>query len=92
MELTDHRKTEIITKLSEELVVLRAKAGLSQEEFSSIIGLSRQAYSAFELKKKDMSWRTCFSVLMYFNYNPRTHRLLRALGLFPEEIDESVKV
>lgn len=51
LELTDS-KTILIEDLSNELVALRAKAGLSQEELSNILGISRQSYGAFELKKK----------------------------------------
>lgn len=92
MELTEDQKAELIARLRDELVVLRAKSRLSQDEISNIVGLSRQSYSAFELKKKDMSWRTCFSLLMYFNHNPQTHNLLRALRLFPKEFGESINI
>lgn len=88
LELTDSKKAILIEKLSDELVALRAKSGLSQEELSNILGISRQSYGAFELKKKEMTWRTCFSLIMYFEYNPKTQDMLHALGLFPAELSE----
>lgn len=92
LELADDKKAILIEKLSEELVALRAKAGLSQEELSNILGISRQSYGAFELKKKEMTWRTCFSLIMYFEFNPRTHDMLHALDLFPDELDEAKNI
>lgn len=89
IELTDNRKGALIDKLSEELVALRAKAGLSQEEISNLLGISRQSYGAFELKKKEMTWRTCFSLIMYFEFNPKTQDMLHALDLFPAELSEA---
>lgn len=89
MKLTDDRKSELIDKLSNELQILRIKASLSQEELASIIGLSRQTYNSIESKKKEMSWRICFPLLMYFDHNPVTHDLLRALGIYPLEFEEA---
>lgn len=88
MRLTDNRKDELIDKLGAELQVLRIKAGLSQEELANIIGLSRQTYNSVESKRRKMSWRTCFPLLMYFDNNPRTHDLLRALQVYPLEFVE----
>ena len=75
-------------KFNEKLINLRKQKGLSQEELSNILGISRQSYGAFELKKKEMTWRTCFSLIMYFEYNPKTQDMLHALGLFPAELSE----
>lgn len=88
LEITNERKESLIEKLSDELVALRAKADLSQEEISNILGISRQSYGAFELKKKKMTWRTCFSLIMYFEYNVKTQEMLHALELFPEELSD----
>lgn len=89
LELTDSKKAILIEDLSNELVALRAKAGLSQEELSNILGISRQSYGAFELKKKEMTWRTCFALIMYFEFNPKTQDMLHALDLFPAELNEA---
>lgn len=90
VELTDARKKVLTEKLGDELVALRAKAGLSQEELSNLLGISRQSYGAFELKKKDMTWRTCFSLILYFEYNTKTQDMLHALGLFPDELNNEI--
>lgn len=85
MELSDSRKEELITILSKELVVLRAKSGVSQDELSKGIGISRQTYQAIESGKRRMTWRTYLAVLLFFDYNPLTHDMLRSLNVFPAE-------
>lgn len=87
-DMSEKRKRELIVKLVDELPVLRTKTGLSQEELASIIGISRQTYSAMETQKKGMQWRTYFPLLMFFDRNPRTHDMLRQLKVFPVEYDE----
>lgn len=79
----------LIQNLSDELVVLGAKAGLSLEELSNIRSISRQSYGAFELKEKEMTWRACFALIMYFEFNPKTRDMLHALDLFPLELNEA---
>ena len=54
-ELNEDDREELMKLLTEELPVLRAKIGLSQSELSSIIGVSRQTYSAIETKKRKMT-------------------------------------
>lgn len=85
LELNDSRKEELITILSKELVVLRAKSGVSQDELSKGVGLSRQTYQAIESGKRRMTWRTYLAVLLFFDYNPLTHDMLRSLNVFPAE-------
>lgn len=54
--ISKEEKKKLITMLAPELVVLRAKAGISQEELSDLIGVSRQTYSAIERGAKQMPW------------------------------------
>ena len=44
--IQDIDKEKLIDILTEELPVLRAKIGLSQDDVSGIVGISRQTYSA----------------------------------------------
>ena len=53
---TELDKENLIDILTEELPSLRAKIGLTQEELSDIIGISRPTYSVIEAKKRRMSW------------------------------------
>lgn len=83
----DSRKEELIEKLSEELLILRTKTAMSQEEIANAIGLSRQTYSAIEAGKKRMTWRTYLALIMMFDYNPKTHEMIRQINIFPPELE-----
>lgn len=50
-EFENPRKEELIDKLSEDLLILRTKTSMSQEEIANAIGISRQTYSAIEAGK-----------------------------------------
>lgn len=79
-------KGELITTLTPELVVLRAKAGVSQEELSDLIGVSRQTYSAIERGAKQMSWSTFLSLVLFYDCNQKTHEVLRSIKAIPQEV------
>ncbi len=82
--LPEEEKKNYIELLAGELVTLRAKAGIPQEELARIIGVSRQTYGAIERKDKEMSWNTYLALLFFFDQNRNTHQLLRQMGMFPE--------
>ena len=79
-------KDKLIDILTEELPSLRAKIGVSQEELSDIVGISRPTYSAIETKKRKMSWSVFLSLLMCFTQNVKTAPVIEAIGAFPEEL------
>lgn len=81
-------KERLIDILTEELPVLRAKIGLSQDDLSSIIGISRQTYSSIETKKRKMSWNTFLSLILVFENNEKTRGLLEAIGAFSSELKQ----
>lgn len=85
-------KERLIDILTEELPVLRAKIGLSQEDLSGIIGISRQTYSSIETKKRRMSWNTYLSIILFFENNERTKDLLEVIGVFPKELKNVLNV
>lgn len=86
--LRDVNKEKLIETLTEELPSLRAKIGVSQEELSSIIGISRPTYSAIERKKRDMSWNVYLSLLMFFTQNEKTAPIIDSIGAFPDDLKE----
>ena len=64
-DITENAKEVLITKLTDELIFLRTKLGLSQDELSKLIGISRQTYSTLETKKRTMSWGTYLSLMLF---------------------------
>ena len=68
-DITENAKELLISKLTDELIFLRTKLGLSQDELSNLIGISRQTYSTLETKKRTMSWGTYLSLILIFDNN-----------------------
>lgn len=77
-------KDYFIEKLTDELPVLRSTINITQEDLAEAVGISRQTYNAIEGGKRKMSWNTYLALLMFFDYNPRTHIMIRRLEIFPE--------
>ena len=84
--LSDAEKNEFIATLTPNLPALRTQAEISQEELANLLGISRQTYSAIERKLRKMSWSTYLSLILFFDYNQKTHPMLRALNIFPKEL------
>ena len=84
--LTDAEKDAFIATLTPNLPTLRTQAEISQEELANLLGISRQTYSAIERKIRRMSWNTYLSLILFYDHNKKTHKLLRALSLFPKEL------
>ncbi len=85
-------KEKLIEILTEELPVLRAKIGVTQEDLSDMIGISRQTYSSIETKKRPMSWNVYLSLLMFFTQNEKTAPVIDMIGAFPESLRNSMNI
>ena len=83
--LTDEEKDDFIAMLTPNLTILRTKAEISQEELSNLIGISRQTYNAIERKVRRMAWSTYLSLVLFYDHNPKTHKMIRQLSIFPQE-------
>ena len=84
--LTEEEKNEFIEALTPELALLRAKAEISQEEIANLIGISRQTYGSIERKARKMSWNTYLSLSLFYDYNKKTHKMIRNISAFPHEL------
>ncbi len=91
-ELPELDKDKLIEILTDELPVLRAKIGISQDDISSIIGISRQTYSGIETKKRKMSWNIFLSLILFYGYNEKTTDLVEAIGAFPQELKQTFNI
>ena len=82
--LTEEQQKTLMTAMSYNLAALRARAEVSQSDLSAMLGISRQTYSSFESGSKPLTWGTYLSLLLYFDYNQKTHKMLRDLKVFPD--------
>lgn len=84
--ISDEEKNKFISTLTCELISLRAKLGISQEEIANIIGISRQSYGAIERKSREMSWNTYLSLILFFDSNDVTRDAIRYSDIYPYEL------
>ena len=84
--LSYEEKQKFIEALTNELPALRAKVGISQDDLSRLIGVSRQTFGSVERGERQMSWNTYLSLIMFFDYNQATHQMIRDISAFPEEL------
>lgn len=85
-EIDKSYKDTCIELMCEHLVSLRAKADITQAELAHIVGISRQTYYAIETGQRAMSWNTYLSLLLFFDTNNHTRRMLRDLNIYPKEL------
>ncbi|MBQ9082407.1 MAG: helix-turn-helix domain-containing protein [Clostridia bacterium] len=84
----DIKKTLCIQQLTEELPVLRARLGLSQEEVAERIGMTRQSYNAIESGRRPMLWSTCISLVTLFACHRKTRAMMEASSYCVEILNE----
>lgn len=85
-------KTDYIDKLTESLSMLRAKADVTQSDVADRIGIARQTYSAIECGRKNMSWNTFMSLILFFKENIKTCEVLKKLGIYTDELESYIRV
>ena len=88
--LTEKEMDDLIDELTKELAMLRTKADMSQEDVATLIGVSRQTYGAIERQSRRMTWNTYLSLIMFFDYNKKTHEILRSLSAFPTKFVNNI--
>lgn len=85
---TNADKEKLICILTENLPVLRARLGLSQEDLSKVIGISRQTYSSIETMKRKMTWNTFLSLVLFWGCNESTAIMLDDMGILSPELND----
>lgn len=86
--LSKNEQKRLIQTMTENLPMLRAKLDISQEELARIIGISRQTYCAIESYKRNMSWKTYLSLVLFFDINISTHNILHHINAFPDVLTD----
>lgn len=86
--LDETDKEKLISALTPELMILRAKAEISQGELANLIGVSRQTYGAIERGARRMTWNTYLSIILFYDYNNTTHDFIRDIRIFPDGLVE----
>ena len=85
-------KDELIKNMTENLPVLRAKLGITQEDLAEKIGISRSTIVSIENKKREMTWNTFLSLILVFTKNEDTNKLLNVMEIYTDELHDYIKI
>lgn len=87
---TEFNKDIYIDRMAENLPVLRAKFGLTQEELGLKINVSRQTIVAIETKKRKMTWSVFLALITIFKRNDITAQLLNIFKIDTDELSDFI--
>ena len=85
-------KDELIKNMTENLPVLRAKLGITQEDLAEKIGISRSTIVSIENKKREMTWNTFLSLILVFTKNEDTNKLPNVMEIYTDELHDFIKI
>jgi DNA-binding XRE family transcriptional regulator len=80
-------KDELISKMTENLRLLRNKLGLTQDVLAGKVGISRQTLVNIENKKREMTWNNFLVLLTVFRAESSTNDLLDHFGIYTTELN-----
>lgn len=90
--MSDEFKSTYITRMSENLTLLRTSINLTQEDLAEMIGLSRFTLIAIEKKQRTMTWNTFLSLLLVFRANEKSRMLMIALEIYTDKLRDFLTV
>ena len=77
-------------EMARDLASLRLLLGVSPDEMSKIMGVSKAIYKSMETGKRKLSWNQYLTLLFMFHFNSRTGFVVDGLGLYPESLKERI--
>ncbi len=80
-------KSELYNELIEEMPVLRARLGITQEVLAMKVGSSRQTVNSVENRKKEMTWQLFMAIMAVFNHDETTRKMLSDIPGFNEKLN-----
>lgn len=88
----DAEKKKLMSILTNELKVLRAKVGITQQELADRLGVSRQTYGMIENKAQDMNWSQYLALTFLFRSHENTSKILEWTGAYTPELEQYLKL
>ena len=84
-------KRWLVDEMKRDLKHLRLILGIGYDEMGDYLGISSSTYLKMEDGKRIIKWDEYLALLFFFSYNNKTREVLRALGLYPKALKESLK-
>ena len=91
MEEKMMNRARLVQNMTQNLLMLRKRLGLTQEELAEKIGVSRSTIISIENNKREMTWNTFLSLMLVFTKNESTDKLLNVLEIYTDEFHEFIK-
>lgn len=85
-EALKKEQEQYLEKMTKNLPVLRASLRMSQRELAKKIGVTRQSMMNIETKRRPLQWSTYLALVLVFQQNEDTKKLLSSLELFDESL------
>ena len=83
----EFNKSELISRMTDNLRLLRNKLGLTQDVLAGKIGISRQTLVNIENKKREMTWNNFLVLITVFRAESSTSDLLEHFGIYTAELN-----
>lgn len=90
--MTEDVKKELISKMQENLQILRLKLKLTQQGLAEMIGVSRYTIMSIENKGRQMSWSAFLALILIFSRNKDTDAMLSLFGIYTDELNDMIKL
>ena len=81
-------KDELISKMTENLRLLRNKLGLTQDALAKKVGISRQTLVNIENRKREMTWNNFLVLITVFRAEGGTSDLLDHFGIYTTALNK----
>lgn len=88
--LDDSQKNLYMSKMTDNLVILRKKLDLTQADLARRVGISRQTLMNIENRKRQMTWNVFMSLFGVFRENEETNSLLVFYAISTEELSKFI--
>lgn len=88
--LDDSQKNLYMSKMTDNLVILRKKLDLTQADLARRVGISRQTLMNIENRKRPMTWNVFMSLFGLFRENEETNSLLVFYAISTEELSKFI--
>ncbi|MBR1598084.1 MAG: tyrosine-type recombinase/integrase family protein [Lachnospiraceae bacterium] len=82
----------LLREMTNDLASLRLLVGLSKEDISDVTGIPVAEYKQLESGSEQMKWDQFMAILFFYKYNEKTARIIDQLGLYPEALQEQIKL
>lgn len=88
--MKDEIKAIYLERMVENLPVLRAKLGVTQNELAEIAGISRQTILSLEKRQRGMTWNMFLALLYVFTANESTAPLVDLFQIRDDVLHQNI--